>query len=381
MNRSPLSAEEIASGARTVRHLHDYICELRSHAGELESSVSAVDRGYFVADEDDATRGLMVSYWQTRNALLELVNSFRQRIRAYSEAEPAEFLIPFTAALVLVDTARFVRGIAENRPVVRRKLNEPAVEFGVPGGTYDVIQKSLVSSRNAWHLTRATRYFDIRREEFVQSAAALGIQDLLEIAIQLRASVNVSKSQYARAKVATRFDQWLRWIGRSAFSQSGYAIQKLTAGMMADVYVRRGHVPSIPDSIAGQLAANVLQRTDIIIVRKEFAVTNYFLPGHWPHVAFVVGNEAELADFRQSPHGSKAETDSKSSESCAVDQWHSLLNTGAPSCVVESMKDGVLVRGVSSPLASDSFVVIRPRISNDEKHMAVRHAMRHVGKP
>lgn len=381
MKRSRLSAEEIASGARTVRHLYEYICELRSHAGELEKTVLAVDRGYFVADEDDAARGLMVSYWQSRNAMLEVLNSFRQRIRRFSDAEPAEFLIPYTAALVLVDTARFVRSIAESRPVIRRKLNEAAIEFGVPGGTYDAIQKSLVSGRNAWHITRATRYFDMRRDEFVQIAPSLGISDLVNVATKLRASIDVSRSQYARAKFATRIDQWLRWVGRNTFSHSGYAIQKLTAGMMADVYVRRGHVPTIPLAVAMKLTAEVLQPTDIIIVRKEFAVTNYFLPGYWPHVAFVLGNESALANFRRSAVHSNAQGNFNTPDFVAADQWQAFIDTGTPACVVESMKDGVLVRDIASPLASDSFVVIRPRLSADDVLVATQKAMRHVGKP
>jgi hypothetical protein len=325
----------------------------------------------------------MVSYWQARNALLELVHSFRRRIATYSDAEPAEFLIPYTAALVLVDTARFVRGLAEHRPVVRRKLNEPAAEFGVPGGTYDTIQKSLVSSRNAWQLTRATRYFDIRRDEFVGHADEIGMRDLLEITAKLRASLNVTKSQYARAKIATRFDQWLRWLGRSTFSQSSYAIQKLTAGMMAGVSVRPGHVPAVPDSIAAKLAAEVLRPSDIIIVRKEFAITNYFLPGHWPHVAFVLGNRSELASFRRSQEQltSSRSPNSGDTDTKALDRWESLINNGSPTCVVESMKDGVLVRDVSSPLSSDSFVVIRPQLSESEKHETIKRALRHVGKP
>ena len=110
MDKTTSSSVENAANARTVKHLHAYLRELRDHASELEESIQAVDRGYFVADEDDAVRGLLVSYWQTRNALLELINSYRDRIGNISAADPAEFLIPYTAALVLVDSARFVRG-------------------------------------------------------------------------------------------------------------------------------------------------------------------------------------------------------------------------------------------------------------------------------
>ena len=370
--------DDVTAGARTVRHLYDYICELKSHASELESSIGPVDRGYFVADEDDATRGLMVSYWQTRNALLELVNSYRQRIgQDFSAATYDQFLIPYAAALVLVDTARFLRSLADERPVVRRKLNEPATEFGVPGGTYDAIQKSLVSSRNAWHLSRATRYFDLRRDQVQSFAGENDLDDLFEIAASLRLSVDVSKAQYAKAKFATRIDQLLRWFGRNAFVQSGYAIQTLAAGMMADVYVRRGHIPKVPDSIAEKLAADVLQPGDVIAVRKEFAVTNYFLPGYWPHVAMVIGGEAECSAIQDSTSG-RSDIDASVH---AISHWKNISATEPTPSVIESMKDGVHVRPVSSPLGSDSFVVLRPQLGKAEIDEAIRRGLRHVGKP
>ncbi|MCA9212715.1 MAG: hypothetical protein KDB27_06615 [Planctomycetales bacterium] len=373
----PVTAEEIASGARTVQHLYDYLCELRKNASELEETIAPVDRGYFVADEDDATRGLMVSYWQTRNALLELVNSFRERVGSISHAQPAEFLVPYAAALVLVDTARFVRGLAENRPVVRRKLNEPATEFGVPGGTYDTIQKSLVSSRNAWHLSRATRYFDVHRDELQSFAEQNDLATLFEITVRLRDCVDVSKTQYAKAKVATRFDQCLRWLGRSMIMQSTYSVQKLTAGMMADVFVKRGHVPAIPATIANELS-DVLQPGDVIAVRKEYAVTNYFLPGYWPHVAMVIGDEIVLQEYQNTCAG---DGDSKTCQQDATLCWQSVLANGSKLCVIESMKDGVHVRSVSSPLGSDSFVILRPQLQRAEILQAIGRGLRHVGKP
>lgn len=400
--------QEIESAARTVTQLFDFINELKLNAAELEGVISPAGRSYFVADEDDAVRGLLISYWQSRNALLELVNSYRKR-QSLAAAESAEFLVPYAAALVLVDAARFLRGLADNRPPLRRKLNEPATEFGVPGGTYDQIQKSLVSSQHAWQLLRAKQHFDAGREDFQSYAAEHNLADVFDIVERLRDRVDVSKFQFARAKFATWLDQHARWIGRLMFQQSGYSAQKLAAGMMADVYVKPGHTPSIPTDISQQLADQVLQPGDVILVRKEFAVTNYFLPGHWPHVALVIGGSRILqqmpnldCDTNSNKNGNDAENQIANAQIDRIDNelanststpatelasekarryWAEHLAAGEKTCVLESMKDGVRVRRLASPLASDSFVVIRPQLSDTEKLNAICRVLRHAGKP
>ena len=38
------------------------------------------------------------------------------------------------------------------------------------------------------------------------------------------------------------------------------------------------------------VAVEVCRPGDVLVVRKEYAATNYFLPGYWPHAALVIGS-------------------------------------------------------------------------------------------
>ena len=365
-----MTDDQIASGVRTVTHLAVYIEELKDSASGLAESIDAVQRGYFTPEEDQAARAVLVSYWQSRNALLELIASFREGAGSEDDDYPAAFLVAFTAALILVDAARFLRELASGRPVVRRKLNEPAPNFGIPGGTYDTVQKSLVSARHAWHLYHAVRYFEENEPMLRQMAGDGPLCAVLEINDRLRHRLDVSLTQFAGAKFRTRTDQLMRRFGREVIVRAMYGLQKLGAGMMADVYVRRGHRPSIPDPIAGRLH-ELLAPGDVLVVRKEHALTNYFLPGYWPHAALYLGSARHLQLLGLDRHRE------------VVPRWARCLaaHAGQPPRVLESMKDGVLIRPVASPFASDSIVVLRSDLSEPQLAEALGRAIAHEGKP
>ena len=368
-----MNAEELASAARTVVDVAAHFRGLKERAAALADQIAPQDRGYFTPAEDDEARALLASYWQARNALFELVTSFRDEQElddaADDESRLRAFLIAFTAALVLVDAARFLRELVERRPVVRRKLNEPAPQLGVPGGVYDTVQKSLVSARHGWHLFHAIRFFNEHEPRLRKLSADPACGPLLTIVDQLKPRLDVSIRQFASAKLRTRADQVTRRLARSLFGRAMYGLQKVSGSLVADKYLRYGHKPQLPAAIAEDLRG-LLAPGDVLIVRKEYALTNYFLPGYWPHAALYLGDVEAL--MRLGVH----EQDS------VKPRWARLCQAavGTSDRVLESMKDGVHVRCLSSPLASDSVVVLRPQLGKDQLASAITRSLSHEGK-
>jgi hypothetical protein len=119
-----------------------------------------------------------------------------------------------------------------------------------------------------------------------------------------------------------------------------YAIQELGSRLAINVSTIPNHVPQVPDAIAARLR-EMLQAGDVLVTRKESALTNYFLPGYWPHAAMYIG------DGR----------------------------------VIESLKDGVRERSMDSPMGNDAVAVIRPLLDADTIEQAIGRAQTHVGKP
>jgi hypothetical protein len=365
-----MTPEQIAAGARTVAHLASYFEEFKGTTREWIEEARAGRRGYFAPTEEEAVRRLQVSFWLARNALFEVVTSFRDDAELPEELRPAAFLVAYAAAVLLVDAARFLRESFEPLPLVRHKLNEPEPQFGIPEGTYDTVQRSLTSTRHAWHLYHATRYFDQCAAELRAEAADPLLVPVLAVIERLGSRVRVPAVRYVRAKLRVRTR---RTIGRLRYGLLGralYGVQKLVSSMAAEISTRPGYHPNLPEAIAARLR-RLLEPGDVLITRKEHVATNYFLPGYWKHAALYLGTPEELTRLGIADHEH------------VRPRWSRLLASDGPDSdhVLEALKDGVWIRSVASPLSADAVVAIRPRLSPDDVAEALARGLFHEGKP
>ncbi|MEO1996025.1 MAG: YiiX/YebB-like N1pC/P60 family cysteine hydrolase, partial [Planctomycetaceae bacterium] len=147
-------------------------------------------------------------------------------------------------------------------------------------------------------------------------------------------------------------------------------LQKAVSRLISDIYVSSGHTPQLPPSVRHGLL-DMLQPGDVLITRKEHALTNYFLPGFWPHAAFYIGNPSQLAAMQLDE------------QEHVQSRWQRLLRCDSQQTgrVVEAMKDGVWIRSVASPLASDAIALLRPQIEPDDVTTAIGRGLFHDGKP
>jgi hypothetical protein len=381
-NTAAQSAAQIANGARTIDQMAVYLEELKQSAGALNMEIDPVGRGYFVAEEEEQTHALLVSYCQTRAALHELIDEMLNAgvfddvdaKRAGSPAALAEqdqrFLIGFAAALLLVDAARFIRSLAEGRPVVRKKLNQPVPAFGLAGGTYDAVQKSLLSARKGWRLIEARQYF-LRYRKRLQSSIersehADALRRVWEVVAQTCSQMEIPWRRFFRVKFQTTFDRVLRGVGRRLYNRTIYNLQQFGSEIVSDVYVRPGHRPALDQRVRAQLLDR-LRPGDVLAVRKQYALTNYFLPGFWPHAALYLG---PLDELRRLGLVGQRHVDSR---------WQKMQAIEDP-LVLEAMKDGVRLRSIASPFAADSIVVIRPALDEVDVGQAITRALQHEGK-
>ncbi len=362
--------EQILAGARTVTSVSSHFDELKREALKLLDSFGASRRGYFTPWEDEEVRHLHVSYWQSRNALIELVTSFHDDEDLSNELRPAGFLVAYAGALVLIDAARFLREHCHDRPVVRAKLNEPEPYFGIPEGTYDQIQKSLTSPVHAWHLYHAAWYYSEHRAELNKLAADGPLAPLLKIIDRFENQIEVSLGEYAVARIRVRARQLLSAVKRDLLSKALYGLQKSVSRLISDIYTVPGHNPVLPGDVREQLHG-VLEPGDVLITRKEHALTNYFLPGYWPHAALFLGDMRQFRSLGITDHEN------------VKPRWARLLKCDSqePGRVLEAMKDGVWIRSLASPFASDALAVLRPRVSQTDVAEALVRGLFHDGKP
>ena len=131
-----MNTADISAAVRTVTDIDAHFEELKQRVVEVAERVDAQSRGFFTPAEEEQTLGLLVSYWQSRAALLELITDFRSDDELSEADRPSAFLAAFAGALLLVDAARFLREKIHEKRVIRKKLNQEAPEFGIPARVY-----------------------------------------------------------------------------------------------------------------------------------------------------------------------------------------------------------------------------------------------------
>ena len=360
-----MASDVAVAGVRTVLTVAEQFERLKRAADVLSVSAASSERGYFTPSEDEDVRHMLVSYWQSRNALLELVLEMKDQRHI-----DANFLVGYAGALVLVDAARFLYDEFDDRPAVRGKLNEPAPHFGIPGDLYDKVQASRANPVHMWHLYHATKYFTEHRDALVDASSGTPLEDLPELIENLQAASRISPARFAVLGARVRARHLVTLVKEDLLDRALYGLQKSVSSAVADVFTVRDHKPGLPTEILEQLRG-LLRPGDVLIVRKEHALTNYFLPGYWPHAALYLGTQDELAAAGFADHEH------------VRPHWDELLSCDPdePSRVHEAMKDGVRIRSLRSAFGSDAITVLRPRLTLEVIFPALARGMFHTGKP
>lgn len=355
--------------ARTVAHLAVYFEELKQAALRLREQFAVRERGFFSPSEDEAARQLLISYWMARTALFEVVLRYRDAAEIPVSLRPTRFLIGYSAALLLVDAARFLRENYHDQKAIRAKLNEPEPHFGIPPESYDTVQRSLTSPVHVWHLYHAVRYHEEHADELRSLAADPLLAPLVEVVGRLGPRLQVTVYEVARARLRARTRQLSNAVRRNLIDRALYGLQKVACLMVTDRFTRLGHQPALPDSVADELRS-LLRPGDVIVNRKEFALTNYFLPGYWPHAALYLGGSSDLERLGLREHRE------------FKPRWQRLLELDQhePGRVLEAMRDGVWLRSLGIPFRADAIAVVRPMLSPEDIAQAIGRGMRHEGK-
>lgn len=372
-----MSRIDLPAAARTITNAADHLERMKAAAIALrDATPHAAKRDYYTPTEDEQIRHQVVSYAQWRAALFDIIYRLTDGLSdtdAKRANDPPRFVTAFAAAVLLVDAARFLRDTWDKDPLAVRKLNEPEPHFGIAPGLYGSVQKSLTDPEHAWMLYRTAAFYDKALPDLEHAASDdPAMRSLLEVIARYIERVRVGKRMYLKARLKVRGRQANRQITGGPLLRAVYAIQESVSRMAAHVSVRPGHTPSLPQRVRDELAS-LLRPGDIFVVRKEHVITNYFLPGYWPHAAMYLGTPEDL-------RGLGLDNDEH-----VLTRWTKIAPTGINDWperrrVLEAMADGVNIRPIDSPYRADAIAVIRPQIDPADIARAISRGMFHEGK-
>jgi hypothetical protein len=165
----------------------------------------------------------------------------------------------------------------------------------------------------------AASYYQKHRKQWETMLDESQVAEMVSIIEQLSFRMQISWSDYAGVRLRFRLRQFLSSLKRDLFYSSLFEIQKAAGILASDRYIKPGHQPNLPTSIREDLQRDMLPG-DILLVRKEYALTNYFLPGYWPQSGHYVGDAMTVQSMGLQQH------------SHVASRWQRFLQCDQPNC-------------------------------------------------
>jgi hypothetical protein len=347
--------------AATVQGLIEAATLLRDDAPTPAELEAIIEHGEFRPAEDEAIGYWFARFLTIRENLWTVINDVRIRLagtKSSTDQEHRYFIVGYAAVCVLVGIDRFMLFDVANHSIVQRKFNEPFPELRIPRKQFTRVFEAFIHERNALTLLDVMKFAKKNRRKLM---AFSDDPDVGAIATQLptlRKALNPSFREYLRGAWAFVSHKWRR--------RGVVTVNKALAGVMEGVGRAASDLYNADDkSVTGDIRKEIgafLEPGDVIVSRHSVALTNLFIPGFWPHAAFYIGTPEQRDALGVSvPDDKKA-------------LWTEEV------CTLEALKDGVRLRQLSSTLAVDHFVILRPQVPAETVRQAIERGLVHEGK-
>jgi hypothetical protein len=284
----------------------------------------------------------------------------------------AAFLAKYRAALEFIP-------LIEKNPMLDKVLNEPVPEIGLPAGTYAKLKFRFLNVGTALnYVAQGTMYPSMRGVAPTNLQAAIAADS----AAILKAGGG--QGELLTAKNALE-------ILQNAGNTAWFPVQMGVSEWMGHTKVHRQNEFLISPEQIAQLHDKLLPG-DVLLVRREWFLSNVGLPGFWPHAALYIGTPEE----RQKYFSDGSLTNWLNQQNETDGDFEKLLQARAPTNydkslkpqpdnhqarVIEAMSAGVLFTALEHCANADSVVVLRPLLPKSDKAEAILRAFHYAGRP
>lgn len=372
VNLSPEDLEtQLAADFERLKVIGDGIDELATAYRDLDSELRQKQieegRDYYLPEEEDRIRALFMSYLSYRSAMLRMVATYigfevvrdeNARARAFTLGYAAA-MTTYKSSLQLVNAYR--------GEVARLKLNEPEREWGIPAGMFDRIYEGVSNERNMDLAMEMAAYFEIERGGW-REAAVWPRDDFDWLEGRILDGLAYVQENGIAGRTA-RIDLFFDRVRKSAYTPM-YAGQSILAEWIGDTRVAQR--PPVIHTEQIESMESRLRPGDILLERRNWYLSNAFLPGFWPHAALYVGRIDDLRALGIA---------NEPSIQPVLEAYLATAPDGRDHTVIESVSEGVIFNSLTESMHADYVAVLRPRLNDEERGEAILRAFRHHGKP
>lgn len=362
----------IDSDEADLRELVAELDRLKQRVSDLRADFESGRRNFIRQEDNDAIRKSMMTYIACRTGLLRIVWKYRNYDQIGDTAlRLRAMLLALTAATSTYATSLdFVAQFADSPDAVR-KLNEPEPLWDVPESLFDRIHRNLVNDDLTDQMNEAIGNYRTRFSEF--ESEGLG-ENSSEGLWHRRISRNVAEIERARERFANpKLDLAIKEAKRlgkdnlyRAKSFVSYWIGKgrVRAPREGETLIRDEHLKELLPK---------LRPGDILVERRNWVLSNAFMPGYWSHVAFYLGGPEELEALG-------LDTDPR-----VARHWKAFLipdEHGHRRVILEGLAPGIIFTSLEHSVGeADGVCVLRPKVSEADRRECLARAFSHAGKP
>ena len=273
------------------------------------------------------------------------------------------------AALTLYDNYLSLLTIMKDRRL-RRLVNDPDLGYGIEEDELWELVERLNSKSNRRRLRKLVHAWDDAPEGLFEDAA--GVLEPIRRTIESSASYRYAREETHKERLPTRWRirtmHFLDRLERLADDAVG-TVSEVFGNGIGLVEARKGKLWE-QENVRREVL-DTLQPLDLLLEKTPFRLTDYFIPGHFGHVAIWMGTEAELE---------------------ALGVWKQLAMQGdrfrgyrqdvaEGRSVLEALRSGVELNTLRQFLNVDDLAVLRPKTrAPDQVVPSLVRGFQQVGK-
>jgi hypothetical protein len=361
-------AEDLKILKDRVPRLGYLLDEMRTLHDEIDEKMETEGRSSFSQTENEQIREQFIEYLDHRDELIRMATLYwAYKTRTDKQRREQAFLLGYCAAGTAMDVGREFVILFLNKRRVRAKFNEPETG-GREEGQFELVYESVSATRlmkmverkgefGEFYTTHSADWpkkpvFDVASVDWLTQRIDQGLLNIEKV------KLNPVRAWFAR----------LSWRLKRDVYKPKYRVTKLVANLVSDTRIVRRE-PFISVELAQQaVREKKLQPGDIILTRRNWHLSNAFLPGFWPHAALYVGTKEQLEDLGIT-------------EKNAGVAWEAHIKPqhGHPRVILEAVGEGVRFHSAEYTLNADYVMVLRPRlphlIDKQEKKTALKTAL------
>ena len=362
--KNDFNQEHILENAhRAYVSLSDALDEFISTQPEQTTIDAAIQRGYFIPEEDDFLWSLVSRFLTIRLGFWELIDEMSAHFsddiyNVKSVDDWRYFIIGYASCCQAISMARLLIDKLAKHKLVQRKINEGSIQNRIPRKVFTSIYESLSDTDNAIKMQYIMNFVDSNRDYINSLNKDQHVGDIVQKLPELEVTLHPSQKAFIKLRLGFLWHSITRRFAVGKQNSSFFVLE--SAGrMIAEI---GDHENKRASKDIQEQAQAILEPGDVIVTRHDLVASNLFLPGYWPHTALYIGNEDQRKDLNLDL------------EDSILDKWTGEIN------VLEAKKDGVLFRPLTETLEVDEFIILRPNLSVDSLNAGLSRVCLHEGK-